>query len=56
MLEVRLVVIVGISLANHWDPRALILGVALMVIVRPAATLLLLAGSPTTGLQRWLLG
>jgi len=55
-LEVLLVVIVGISLANHWDPRALILGAALIVIVRPAATLLLLAGSPTTPLQRWLLG
>ncbi len=56
MLEVLLVVIVGVSLANHWDPRALLVGGALIVIVRPAATLLLLAGSPTTRLQRWLLG
>jgi sodium/hydrogen antiporter len=56
MLEVLLVVIVGISLASHWDPRGLLLGAALIVIVRPAATLLLLAYSPTTPLQRWLLG
>ena len=56
MLEVLLVVIVGISLANHWDPRGFILAVALIVVVRPAATLLLLARTPTTGLQRILLG
>jgi sodium/hydrogen antiporter len=56
MLEVLLVVSVGVSLASHWDPRALLLGLVLIVIVRPAATLLLLAGSPTTVLQRWLLG
>jgi NhaP-type Na+/H+ or K+/H+ antiporter len=56
MLEMLLVIIVGITLANHWDPRALIVGGALIVILRPAATLLLLFGSPTTLLQRWLLG
>jgi NhaP-type Na+/H+ or K+/H+ antiporter len=56
MLEVLLVVIVGISLASHWDARGLMLAAALIVIVRPAATLLLLAHSPTTRLQRVLLG
>jgi NhaP-type Na+/H+ or K+/H+ antiporter len=56
MLEVLLVVIVGISLASHWDPRALMLAAALILIVRPAATLLLLVHSPTTRLQRMLLG
>jgi sodium/hydrogen antiporter len=56
MLEVLLVVLVGISLASHWDPRGFLLAVALIVIVRPSATLLLLAYSPTTRLQRMLLG
>ena len=56
MLEVLLVGIVGVSLATHWDPRALLLAVGLIVIVRPAATLLLLSHSPTTRLQRTLLG
>jgi NhaP-type Na+/H+ or K+/H+ antiporter len=56
MLEVLLVVIVGVSLASHWDARGLMLAAALIVIVRPAATLLLLAHSPTTRLQRVLLG
>jgi NhaP-type Na+/H+ or K+/H+ antiporter len=56
ILEVLLVVIVGVSLAGHWDPRALLLGAALIVMVRPAATLLLLAGTPTTRVQRFLLG
>lgn len=56
MLEVLLVGIVGVSLATHWDPRALLLAAVLMLIVRPAATFLLLIHSPTTRLQRALLG
>ena len=56
MLEVLLVGIVGVSLATHWDPRALLLAAGLIVIIRPAATLLLLAHSPTILLQRMLLG
>jgi sodium/hydrogen antiporter len=56
MLEVLLVVIVGISLASHWDLRGFLLAALLIVIVRPTATLLLLARSPTTRLQRMLLG
>lgn len=54
MLEVLLVAIVGISLASHWDPRGLLLGCALIVVIRPAAALLLLMKSPTTRLQRML--
>ena len=56
MLEVLLVVIVGIALASHWDWRGLLLGAALIVIIRPVATLLSLVGSPTTRVQRALLG
>jgi NhaP-type Na+/H+ or K+/H+ antiporter len=56
MLEVLLVVIVGVSLAYHWDARALLLGGALIVVIRPLSTMLLLLGSPTTQLQRALLG
>jgi sodium/hydrogen antiporter len=56
MLEVLLVVIVGISLASHWDLRGVLLAVVLVVVIRPAATILLLARTPTTGLQRMLLG
>jgi NhaP-type Na+/H+ or K+/H+ antiporter len=56
VLEVLLVGLVGITLATHWDPRALLLAAGLIIIVRPAATLLLLAYSPTTRLQRMLVG
>ncbi len=56
MLEVLLVGIVGVSLATHWDPSALLLAAGLIVIVRPAATWLLLAHSPTNRLQRLLSG
>ncbi|MET0985209.1 MAG: cation:proton antiporter [Steroidobacteraceae bacterium] len=56
MLEVLLVVIVGVSLASHWEWRGVLLGCALVALIRPIATVLLLIGSPTTLLQRWLLG
>ena len=56
MLEVLLVAIVGISLASHWEPRGFLIAAVLIVVVRPAVTLLLLSRSPTTRLQRMLLG
>src|SRR4029078_9545188 len=46
----------GVSLATHWAPRALLLAAGLIVIVRPAATWLLLTHSPTNRLQRLLSG
>ena len=56
ILEVFLVVLVGVSLASHWDPRGLLLGAALFVFVRPAATYLCLVGTPTSRVQRGLIG
>lgn len=56
VLEVALVVVVGVFVATHWDPRALLLGGALIVIVRPLGSAITLARSPTTGRQRWLMG
>ncbi len=56
LLEVLLVVLVGILLARHWDPRAIPLAAALFLVIRPLATQLLLAGTPTSISQRWLMG
>lgn len=56
MLEVLVVGMVGVSLATHWDARALPLAAGLIVIVRPAAAWLLLTHSPTNRLQRLLSG
>ncbi len=57
MLEVLLVVIVGVSLANHWDWRAVLVGALLIAVIRPLTSLLALAGSrTTTQLQRLLIG
>jgi NhaP-type Na+/H+ or K+/H+ antiporter len=56
LLEVMLVVLVGVLLASHWDPRAIPLAIALFFVIRPASTWLLLLGTPTTGTQRWLMG
>ena len=56
LLEVLLVVLVGILLARHWDPRAIPLAAALFLVIRPLATQLLLAGTPTSISQRWVMG
>ncbi len=56
MLEVLLVVLVGVSLASHWDWDGLWIGLLLIVLIRPAATLMLLVRSRTTFLQRGLIG
>jgi sodium/hydrogen antiporter len=56
LLEVLLVVLVGVLLSSHWDPRAVPLALLLFLVIRPLATLALLAGTPTTKAQRWLMG
>ena len=56
LLEVMLVVLVGVLLAPHWDPRAVPLALLLFCVIRPLSTRLLLTGTPTTNAQRWLMG
>jgi sodium/hydrogen antiporter len=56
MLEVLLVVLVGVCLSSHWDPRAIPIAMLLMFVIRPLATHLMLAGSPTNRAQRHLMG
>ncbi len=56
LLEVLLVVLVGVCLARHWDFRAVPLALALFVVIRPVSTVLLLAHTPTTPIQRGLMG
>jgi NhaP-type Na+/H+ or K+/H+ antiporter len=56
LLEVMLVVIVGASLAHHWDARAIPVAAFLMLVLRPLATHLILIGTPSTTAQRSLIG
>jgi NhaP-type Na+/H+ or K+/H+ antiporter len=56
LLEVLLVVLVGVCLARHWDFRAVPLALALFGVIRPVSTALLLARTPTTPIQRGLMG
>jgi NhaP-type Na+/H+ or K+/H+ antiporter len=56
LLEIMLVVLVGVLLASHWDPRAVPLALVLFFLIRPLATRVMLAGTPTTNAQRWLMG
>jgi sodium/hydrogen antiporter len=56
LLEVLLVVLVGVALGTHWDLRGALLGLVLFAVARPAAAWLLLARTPTSRLQRGLMG
>jgi sodium/hydrogen antiporter len=56
LLEGLLVVLVGVCLSSHWSPRAIPVALLLFFVIRPLATQVLLAGSPTTRTQRWLMG
>lgn len=56
MLEVLLVVLVGIMLVDVWTWSGVALAAVLFLVVRPAATRLLLHRTHTTGAQRNLLG
>jgi NhaP-type Na+/H+ or K+/H+ antiporter len=56
LLEVLLVVIVGVSLAHHWDARAIPIAMFLMMVLRPIATHLILIGTPSSVSQRSLIG
>ena len=55
LLEVTLIVLVGVCLANHWDPMAVPLALVVFLVVRPAAVHLCLIGSPTNRAQRMLM-
>ncbi len=56
LLEIMLVVLVGVLLASHWDVRAVPLALLLFFVIRPLATWVMLAGTPTSSAQRWLMG
>jgi NhaP-type Na+/H+ or K+/H+ antiporter len=56
LLEIMLVVLVGVLLASHWDVRAVPLALLLFFVIRPLVTRVMLAGTPTSSAQRWLMG
>jgi sodium/hydrogen antiporter len=56
VLEVLLVVVVGVTLATHWDWRGIALGGVLFVVIRPLVVFACFAGSSVTRIQRGLIG
>lgn len=56
MLEVLLVVLVGVSLATHFDPRGVWTALILLLVVRPLSVLTLLTGRRAAFVQRALIG
>lgn len=55
LIEFVLVLLIGVALSSHYEPRALLLGAALLLVVRPLATALLLIGTKTSSAQRCLM-
>jgi len=56
VLEVLLVVVVGVSLATHWNWRGIVLGVVLIAVIRPVVVALCFVGSSLSWPQRALIG
>lgn len=56
LAEVFLVMIVGICLWNYWDWRAIPLALVFFFLIRPVLTQIFLIKTPTTNIQRWMLG
>ncbi|WP_204126792.1 cation:proton antiporter [Pseudomonas ogarae] len=55
-MEVFLVTLLGVVLANHWDWRALAIGALLFTVIRPLSVLALPWGRLLDGPQRLLIG
>ena len=56
MLEVLLVVLVGVSLATYLSVSGIVLGLMVLLIIRPVSVYISMLGSETTRLQRALIG
>ena len=56
LIEVLLVTLVGVSLATHWSPHGAVLGLVLILLIRPLSTLVCLIGTRLGMTQRALIG
>ncbi len=56
ILEVFLVMVVGICLWNYWDWRAVPLALVFFFVFRPLLAQIFLIKSPTSKIQKWMLG
>jgi sodium/hydrogen antiporter len=56
ILEVVLVTLVGAAVGSYWDYRALPIAFFLFFVLRPLGVYVLLLGTKTSALQRWLIG
>lgn len=56
LAEVSLVMIVGICVWNYWDWRAVPLALVFFFVIRPLLTQIFLLKTPTSKMQRWMLG
>jgi NhaP-type Na+/H+ or K+/H+ antiporter len=56
IVEVLLVILVGVSLASHWNLQGVLLGIGLIVVIRPVVAFVFLTGTQLRFGQRALVG
>ncbi|PLR37623.1 sodium:proton antiporter [Chimaeribacter coloradensis] len=51
-----IVIVLGITLAQHWDYQGLLMAAMLFIVIRPLSVWIVSMGTGTPALRRWLLG
>lgn len=56
LFAAAIVLTLGVTLAQHWDPRGIVLGLILFILIRPTAVYIVTLGQKIPGLRRALIG
>ncbi|CAO96493.1 cation:proton antiporter [Erwinia tasmaniensis] len=56
LFAAAIIIVLGITLAQHWDPNGLLLAALLFIVIRPLSVWIATAGMKTPGLQRATIG
>ena len=56
LLAATIIIVLGVTLAQHWDPQGLVLGALLFLIIRPLSVWIATLGMHTPRLQRVTIG
>ncbi len=56
LFAAAIIIVLGITLAQHWNPNGLLLAALLFAVIRPLSVWIATAGMKTPGLQRATIG
>ncbi|EOG2476957.1 TPA: cation:proton antiporter [Serratia marcescens] len=56
LFAAAIVITLGVTLAQHWDPRGIVMGLILFILVRPSTVYIVTLGVPMPVLRRALIG